>query len=106
MKYVKFPNDLVLEAALRKRSVEAPSAGLAARIAATAARVARQSPAINIAEWVQELFADSIPLRPAYVFATVLIVGFTFGFAVLPALTTDDQTLSTQIVSADEGDAP
>jgi len=106
MKQIEFPNNRMVEGLLRQRSVPPASVNLTTRIMERTLRVGRPSSAINVVQWLQELLADSIPLRPAYVFATVLIVGFAIGFTLAPALIVGDQPSSSQIVLADDGEMP
>lgn len=71
-------NDDKLDPILRKRAFEAPSEGFAARIISAAASTPQLAPP-GIMDWLERMFSELQLPRPAYSFASILIVGALLG---------------------------
>lgn len=69
-----------LERQLNLRNVPPPSSDLAERIIARAYHVPQKTP-FNLLAWVRELSAELHVTRPAYTFASLLVLGFVVGIS-------------------------
>ena len=90
---------------LEHRRYEPPSPDFAERILARA-RTTDQKAAFDLLEWLNRLFADLSPARPAYALASVLLLGIVIGYGNAPAAMNDedDTTPSFQALLSDEGE--
>jgi hypothetical protein len=90
--------DKKLETMLKSRRVETASANLAERIIVKAQHTP-QSPALSFRQWLKQVFAELHLPRPAYLFASMLILGFVLGFNVPVSITGADEADRDQVQS-------
>jgi len=82
-------DDEKLEGMLKSRHIEPASPDLASRIILRASEIPQNQP-LSLWQWMRQLFADSLP-KPAYILASVLILGLVIGFSTATDTTpTDD----------------
>lgn len=93
-----------LDCLLRSRRVEPASSDLAQRIIFKARQVS-QNRTPSLWQWVRQLCAEFHLPKPAYVFASALILGMVLGFSLPPNTqsSAEDSSISIQsIFSSDE----
>lgn len=94
------PDD-ALERALTLRRMEAPSAGLADRIARAALGVPQVEP-VRLGAWLARLFGEFPLPSPAMAAAVVLTLGVLTGLGI-PAATAEMETAGAESFLYDEG---
>jgi hypothetical protein len=104
-KFPNFENDAAFDEFLLTRVQPPVSPDLHNQIMRRILRTEQQRSRFDFKNWLEELWADFMPLRPAYALASVLLAGFLFGAVVVPMITSEDNHPPPMLL-ADEGDMP
>ena len=94
------------EMQLRTRHMEPPSHGFSERIIQAAARTQR-AVSFNLYAWLQDVFAEYMLPRPAFVFPAVLLIGMCIGVTTLDGSSANNTALDKSLLEQmmnDEGD--
>ncbi len=99
----EFEKEDLLDAKLRMRKFESPSAFFSQRIINIAAHTPRNTQASILAQ-LREVFADFILPKPAYAFAIILLLGFGIGLSVDDGISMQNEnTLTLSSIFNDDG---